>query len=160
MASHGHPSKNAPSGPLLMHSLHPMQSRGSTSMRPNGGWQVSGTQYMQSATGQYSTHAGEPAHPVQHSVMTASSFGFFLRGVVSPVDLGSNLSSSGTIPAALFPVVSAGISCSDYTEKPAIILREAAPPRPRGNKAPQAATFISPARKRWENSRKMTGSHR
>src|SRR5437660_8044077 len=87
---------------------------------------------MQSATGQYSTHAGEPAHPVQHSVMTASSFGFFLRGVVSPVDLGSNLSSSGTIPAALFPVVSAGISCSDYTEKPAILLREAAPPRPRG----------------------------
>src|SRR5438132_11025435 len=115
---------------------------------------------MQSATGQYSTHAGEPAHPVQHSVMTASSFGFFLRGVVSPVDLGSNLSSSGTIPAALFPVVSAGISCSDYTEKPAILLREAAPPRPRGNKPPQAATFISPARKRWENSRKMTGSHR
>ena len=92
---------------------------------------------MQSATGQYSTHAGEPAHPVQHSVMTASSFGFFLRGVVSPVDLGSNLSSSGTIPAALFPVVSAGISCSDYTEKPAILLREAAPPRPRGKKPPQ-----------------------
>jgi hypothetical protein len=23
---------------------------------------------------------GDPAHPVQHSVMTASSFGFFLRG--------------------------------------------------------------------------------
>jgi len=113
---------------------------------------------MQSATGQYSTHAGEPAHPVQHSVMTASSFGFFLRGVVSPVDLGSNLSSSGTIPAALFPVVSAGISCSDYTEKPTILLREAAPPRARGNKPPQAATFISPARTRWENSRKMTES--
>src|ERR1700731_5140182 len=76
---------------------------------------------MQSATGQNPTHAGEPAHPVQHAVMTASSFGFFLRGVVSPVDLGSNLSSSGTIPAALFPVVSAGISCSNYTEKPAIL---------------------------------------
>src|SRR5215469_1094243 len=80
---------------------------------------------MQSATGQYSTHAGEPAHPVQHSVMTASSFGFFLRGVVSPVDLGSNFISSGTIPAALFPVVSAGISCLDYTEKQAIFLGEA-----------------------------------
>src|SRR5689334_13970933 len=64
---------------------------------------------MQSATGQYSTQAGEPAHPVQHSVITASSLGFFLRGVVSPVDLGSNFSSSGTIPAALVPVVSAGI---------------------------------------------------
>jgi hypothetical protein len=72
---------------------------------------------MQSATGQYSTHAGEPAHPVQHSVITASSFGFFLRGVVSPMDLGSNFSSSGTIPAALFPVVSEGIGFRDYTAK-------------------------------------------
>src|SRR5437660_12427528 len=84
-------------------------------MRPNGGWSSSGTQNMQSATGQYSTHAGDPAHPVQHSVMTASSLGFFLRGVVSPVDLGSNFNSSGTIPAALFPVVSAGILFGDYT---------------------------------------------
>jgi len=59
---------------------------------------------MQSATGQYSTHAGDPAHPVQHSVMTANSFGFFFRGVARPLDLGSNLSSSGTIPAAVFLV--------------------------------------------------------
>src|ERR1700747_3633110 len=75
-------------------------------MRPNGGLSSSGTQNMQSSTGQYSTHAGEPAHPVQHSVMTANSFGFFLRGVSIPLDLGSNLSSSGTIPTAL---VSAGM---------------------------------------------------
>ncbi len=54
---------------------------------------------MQSSTGQYSTQAGEPAQPVQHSVMTANSFGFFFRGVNSPLDLGSNLNSSGTIPA-------------------------------------------------------------
>src|ERR1700747_1083345 len=133
IASHGQPSRKQPSGPLLRHFLHPMQRMGSTALRPKGVLSSSGTQNIQSSTGQYSTHAGEPAHPVQHSVMTASSFGFFLRGVVSPVDLGSNLSSSGTIPAALFPVVSAGISCSDYTEKPAILLREAAPPRPRGN---------------------------
>ena len=46
---------------------------------------------MQSATGQYGTHAGEPAQPVQHSVMTASSFGFFFRGVVIPSDFGSLL---------------------------------------------------------------------
>src|SRR5579864_8146701 len=59
---------------------------------------------MQSSTGQYSTHAGDPAHPVQHSVMTANSFGFFFRGVARPLDLGSNLSSSGTIPAAVFLV--------------------------------------------------------
>src|SRR6266849_10041276 len=46
---------------------------------------------MQSATGQYGTQAGEPAQPVQHSVMTASSFGFFFRGVVIPSDFGSLL---------------------------------------------------------------------
>src|SRR5215468_1636823 len=76
---------------------------------------------MQSATGQYSTQAGEPAQPVQHSVITASSFGFFFRGVVRPVDLGSNLSSSGTIPAALVGVglatVSGAIECLDYIVK-------------------------------------------
>src|SRR5579863_3416604 len=70
-------------------------------MRPKGGLSSSGTQNMQSSTGQYSTQAGEPAQPVQHSVMTANSFGFFLRGVSIPEDLGSNLSSSGTIPTAL-----------------------------------------------------------
>src|SRR5215472_1684971 len=69
-------------------------------MRPNGGWSSSGTQNMQSSTGQYSTQAGEPAQPVQHSVMTASSLGFFLRGVAIPFERGSCFSSSGTIPGA------------------------------------------------------------
>src|SRR6266481_9334844 len=101
MASHGQPSRKAPSGPLLVHLLQPMKRMGSTWMRPKGGWSSSGTQNMQSSTGQYSTHAGEPAHPVQHSVITASSLGFFLRGVARPLDFGSNLSSSGTIPTAL-----------------------------------------------------------
>src|SRR5208282_6253888 len=101
IASHGHPSRNAPSGPLLVHFLHPMHKTESTWMRPNGGWSSSGTQNMQSSTGQYSTHAGEPAQPVQHSVITASSFGFFFRGVLKPLDLGSDLSSSGTMPTAL-----------------------------------------------------------
>src|SRR5438094_4864961 len=54
---------------------------------------------MQSSTGQYSTHAGEPAQPVQHSVITASSFGFFLRGLVIPFERGSCFNASGTIPA-------------------------------------------------------------
>src|ERR1700691_3480010 len=101
IASHGQPSRKQPSGPLLRHFLHPMQRMGSIAMRPNGGLSSSGTQNMQSSTGQYSTQAGEPAHPVQHSVMTASSFGFFLRGVARPFDFGSNLSSSGTNPTAL-----------------------------------------------------------
>src|SRR5271163_209849 len=101
MASQGQPSRKHPSGPLLRHFLQPMQRMGSTAMRPKGVASSSATQNMQSSTGQYSTHAGEPAHPVQHSVMTASSFGFFLRGVVRPLDFGSHFISSGTIPTAL-----------------------------------------------------------
>src|ERR1700723_4494947 len=100
MASHGQPSRKLPSGPLLTHFLQPMQRIGSTSMRPKGGLSSSGTQNMQSSTGQYSTQAGEPAQPVQHSVITANSFGFFLRGVVRPFDLGSAFISSGTMPTA------------------------------------------------------------
>src|SRR5277367_1920565 len=65
---------------------------------------------MQSSTGQYSTQAGDPAHPVQHSVITANSFGFFFRGVNRPFDLGSNLSSSGTIPAGFKDSASAGMA--------------------------------------------------
>src|ERR1700729_1416429 len=101
IASHGQPSRKQPSGPLLRPFLPPVHRMGSIASRPNGGLASSGPQNMQSSTGQYSTQAGEPAHPVQHSVMTASSFGFFLRGVARPFDLGSNLSSSGTIPTAL-----------------------------------------------------------
>src|ERR1700746_4136334 len=99
IASQGQPSRKHPSGPLLTHFLHPMQSTGSTWMRPNGGWSSSGTQNMQSSTGQYSTQAGDPAQPVQHSVITASSFGFFLRAVVIPLERGSFFNASGTIPA-------------------------------------------------------------
>src|SRR5713226_7544134 len=101
MASHGQPSRKHPSGPLLRHFLHPMQRIGSIWMRPNGGLSSSGTQNMQSSTGQYSTQAGDPAQPVQHSVITASSFGFFLRAVTMPFERGSNFCSSGTIPGAL-----------------------------------------------------------
>ena len=57
-------------------------------MRPNGGLSSSYTQNMPSSTGQYSTQAGEPAQPVQHSVITASSFGFFFRAVVMPLERG------------------------------------------------------------------------
>src|SRR5882762_1647460 len=110
MASQGQPSRKQPSGPLLKHFLHPMHRMGSIAMRPKGVLSSSGTQNMQSSTGQYSTHAGEPAHPVQHSVMTASSLGFFLRGVTIPLDLGSDLSSSGTIPTALVAPGWAGIA--------------------------------------------------
>ncbi len=56
---------------------------------------------MQSSTGQYSTQAGDPAHPVQHSAITASSLGFFLRGLVMPLDRGSCFNSIGTSPGVL-----------------------------------------------------------
>src|SRR5437762_11041969 len=100
MASHGQPSRKHPSGPLLRHFLHPMHWMGSIWMRPNGGLSSSGTQNMQSSTGQYSTQASDPAQPSQHSMITASAFGFFFRGVFSPLERGSCLSSSGTIPTA------------------------------------------------------------
>src|SRR5713226_3965923 len=110
MASHGQPSRKQPSGPLLRHFLQPMHRMGSIWMRPNGGLSSSGTQNMQSSTGQYSTHAGDPAQPVQHSVMTASSFGFFFRAVAMPFERGSCFSSSGTIPGALTTSGSAAIN--------------------------------------------------
>src|SRR5215469_5930508 len=109
MASQGQPSRKQPSGPLLVHFLQPIHKIGSTWMRPNGGWSSSGTQNIQSSTGQYSTQAGDPAQPVQHSVITANSFGFFLRGVVRPLDLGSCLSSSGTMPTATASVDMLGL---------------------------------------------------
>jgi hypothetical protein len=34
---------------------------------------------MHASIGQYSMHAGEPAHPVQQSVVIASMRGLFLR---------------------------------------------------------------------------------
>src|SRR6266849_4188750 len=111
MASHGQPSRKQPSGPLLRHFLHPMHWIGSIWMRPNGGLSSSGTQNMQSSTGQYSTQAGDPAQPVQHSVITASSFGFFLRAVEIPLERGSCFSSSGTIPGALTTSGALAISC-------------------------------------------------
>src|SRR6476661_845318 len=110
IASQGQPSRKEPSGPLLVHLLQPMQRMGSTLMRPKGELSSSGTQNMQSSTGQYSTHAGDPAQPVQHSVITASSLGFFLRGVVMPLERGSCFSASGTIPTGLTTSRSAHIA--------------------------------------------------
>src|SRR5579862_6331953 len=94
MASHGQPSRNAPSGPLLVQSLHPMQSSGSTMIRPKGVWSGSGFQYMQSSTGQYSTQAGEPEQPVQFSLITARMCGLRFRLLVCPLDFGELLTTS------------------------------------------------------------------
>src|SRR5437660_11693589 len=122
IASQGQPSRKDPSGPLLVHFLQPIQRMGSTWMRPNGGWSSSGTQNMQSSTGQYSTQAGEPAQPVQHSVITASSLGFFLRTVSMPLERGSNFISSGTMPGALVVVPGSVAIRGNYTVRDSPVL--------------------------------------
>src|ERR1039457_5239034 len=53
---------------------------------------------MQSSTGQYATQAGDPAQPVQHSVMTAISLGRFLRGVAIPSAFGSIFTTAVDMP--------------------------------------------------------------
>src|ERR671923_2410158 len=141
IASHGQPSRKQPSGPLLRHFLQPMQRSGSIWIRPNGGWSSSGTQNMQSSTGQYSTHAGEPAHPVQHSVITASSLGFFLRGVARPLELGSNFSSSGTIPGC-FCSVSA--IARDYTASQVVVTLSRNPSERRDRRERRAGAILAP----------------
>src|SRR5437763_15446328 len=71
-----------------------MQRYGSTSMRPKGEWSSSGTQNMQASMGQYSMHAGDPAQPVQQSVVIARMRGFFLRvALPSPSDMGQCFST-------------------------------------------------------------------
>src|ERR1700720_1351679 len=56
---------------------------------------------MQSATGQYSTHAGDPAQPVQHSLITARMCGLRLRCVVVPVDFGSYLTTLPSLNSSM-----------------------------------------------------------
>ena len=63
-------------------------------MRPKGGWSSSGTQNMQASMGQYSMQAGDPAQPVQQSVVIASIRGLFLRAALpSPSDMGQCFST-------------------------------------------------------------------
>src|SRR5205807_9366647 len=53
---------------------------------------------MQASIGQYSIHAGEPAHPVQQSVVIARMRGFFLRvALPSPTDMGHCFSTMSKI---------------------------------------------------------------
>ncbi len=58
---------------------------------------------MQASIGQYSMHAGEPAQPVQQSVVIASMRGFFLRvAFPSPSDMGQCFSTM-SYTLVLFP---------------------------------------------------------
>src|SRR5579862_5298317 len=112
IASHVQPSRKAPSGPLLVQSLHPIHNRGSTMIRPKGAWSGSGLQYMQSSTGQYSTHAGEPEQPVQFSLITARMCGFRLRLLVWPLDFGAYLTTSPPTYSSMLGLVYATLCLS------------------------------------------------
>lgn len=58
---------------------------------------------MHASIGQYSMQAGEPAHPVQQSVVMASIRGRFLRvALPSPTDIGHSFSTiSNTVGVSL-----------------------------------------------------------
>src|SRR3712207_9249130 len=79
MASHGQPSRNAPSGPLLMHFWQPMHSSGSTSIRPNGGGYSFGSQKRHGPKGEDWMQAGERAQPGEEAGGTGGGLGV-LRG--------------------------------------------------------------------------------
>src|SRR5579872_28408 len=64
---------------------------------------------MQSATGQYSTQAGEPEQPVQHSLITARICGLRLRCVVVPSEIGACLT---TVPALYSSILGAEYATS------------------------------------------------
>jgi len=56
---------------------------------------------MQASIGQYSIHAGEPAQPVQQSVVMARMRGLFLRvALPSPTDMGQYFSTISNIISA------------------------------------------------------------
>jgi hypothetical protein len=59
---------------------------------------------MQASMGQYSMQAGEPAQPVQQSVVMARMRGFFLRAALpSPTDIGKCFSIMEIMLRFLFP---------------------------------------------------------
>src|SRR2546421_12974395 len=61
---------------------------------------------MQASIGQYSIHAGEPAQPVQQSVVIARMRGFFLRvALPSPTDMGQYFSTMSKMFCSSYPVM-------------------------------------------------------
>ncbi len=67
---------------------------------------------MQSSTGQYSTHAGEPEQPVQFSLIIARICGFRLRLLVWPLDFGAYLTTSPAVYSSMVGLVYATVSLS------------------------------------------------
>src|SRR5256714_10836649 len=61
---------------------------------------------MQASIGQYSIQAGEPAQPVQQSVVIARMRGFFLRvALPSPTDMGQYFSTMSKMFCSSYPVM-------------------------------------------------------
>src|SRR2546423_3600272 len=112
---------------------------------------------MQASMGQYSMHAGDPAQPVQQSVVIARMRGFFLRvALPSPSDMGqcfstmskmfssSNTVMSDTLTQGLFGAQSETCANYPYSKTP---VRLNLPPRHKDTKHPlsfnQSAPFLS-----------------
>lgn len=67
---------------------------------------------MQASIGQYSMHAGDPAQPVQQSVVIARIRGFFLRvALPSPTDIGQYFSTMSNILDFYPSIYKAGGPC-------------------------------------------------
>src|SRR5258706_14825227 len=74
---------------------------------------------MQASMGQYSMQAGEPAQPVQQSVVIASMRGFFLRvALPSPTDIGSCFSTMSKML-----VSASSVMCETLTYPPCFAQR-------------------------------------
>src|SRR5207244_12056425 len=95
---------------------------------------------MQASIGQYSIHAGDPAQPVQQSVVIARMRGFFLRvALPSPSDMGqcfstmskmfcsSNSVMSDTLTQCLFGTQSA--KCEHVSPPSITPIKLNSPPR-------------------------------
>src|SRR5213078_2764461 len=110
-------------------------------MRPNGGWSSSGIQNMHASIGQYSMHAGEPAQPVQQSVVIARMRGFFLRvALPSPTDIGNSFSTMSKML-----VSASAVMCETLTYDPASLnerICERANSRRALNKAAQSQSLL------------------
>src|SRR5436305_5914294 len=110
-------------------------------MRRKRGSSSSGIQNMHASMGQYSMHAGEPAQPVQQSVVIASMRGFFLRvALPSPTDIGSCFSTMSKML-----VSASAVMCETLTYRPSFAQRElgAVKQSSRSNNAPQTGLLLT-----------------
>src|SRR5947208_10598301 len=110
-------------------------------MRTNGERRPSGIQNIPASIRQYTIQAGEPAQPVQQSVVIASMRGFFLRvALPSPTDIGSCFSTMSKMP-----VSASAVMCETLTYRPSFAQRELGTVKQssRSNNAPQTGLLLT-----------------